>query len=79
MRPTLLQSIATRTRKRAPLSSRRARMRDEQPSADLAVRRARDAGGPVDCASYSCPCGFTFTATVSTTVACPHCGTAQAW
>jgi hypothetical protein len=46
---------------------------------DPAVKRVRDAGGPVDQASYACPCGYLFSAAVSTTVACPHCGTDQAW
>jgi hypothetical protein len=47
--------------------------------ADPAARRVRDAGGPLDRASYGCACGYRFTAEVSTTVACPHCGAAQAW
>jgi hypothetical protein len=46
---------------------------------DLAVRRVRDAGGPVDRASYSCECGFVFVAAVSTTVKCPHCEAGQTW
>ncbi len=46
---------------------------------DLAVQRVRDAGGPMDRASYTCQCGYLFSATVSTTVMCPHCGTDQAW
>jgi hypothetical protein len=46
---------------------------------DHAVARAREAGGPVDHASYSCECGYLFVAPVSTTVLCPHCGTGQAW
>jgi hypothetical protein len=46
---------------------------------DLALLRAQGAGGPLDCASYSCECGFVFAASVSTTVSCPHCGTPQAW
>jgi len=41
--------------------------------------RERDAGGPEDRASYRCTCGYVFEATVSTTVGCPHCGSAQAW
>jgi hypothetical protein len=49
------------------------------PPVDLAVQRVRDAGGPVDQASYTCQCGYLFSATVSTTVMCPHCGTDQAW
>jgi len=46
---------------------------------DPAVARVREAGGPVDHASYSCECGYLFSASVSTTVTCPHCGTGQAW
>lgn len=42
-------------------------------------RRAKRSGGPVDQASYSCACGMVFDAAVSTSVACPHCGTGQAW
>ena len=42
-------------------------------------RRARESGGPIDNAQYSCSCGMVFQAPVSTSVACPHCGTAQAW
>ncbi|HEX7610849.1 MAG TPA: hypothetical protein VF380_09265 [Solirubrobacteraceae bacterium] len=47
--------------------------------ADPAVQRVRDAGGPIDCAMYTCECGYAFSAPVSTTVHCPHCGTGQAW
>ena len=46
---------------------------------DIAVERVRAAGGPLDQASYACQCGYLFAAPVSTTVACPHCGTHQAW
>jgi hypothetical protein len=46
---------------------------------DPAVRRAREAGGPIDRASYVCECGLLFSAAVSTTVTCPHCGSRQAW
>ena len=42
-------------------------------------RRARESGGPIDNAHYSCECGLVFEAAVSTTVQCPHCGTPQAW
>lgn len=48
-------------------------------TADPALARAREAGGPLDRASYSCQCGYQFSADVSTTVACPHCGCEQAW
>jgi hypothetical protein len=42
-------------------------------------RRARESGGPIDHAQYSCACGMVFQAAVSTSVRCPHCGSAQAW
>jgi hypothetical protein len=42
-------------------------------------RAARAAGGPDDTAVYACACGCTFRAAVTTTVACPDCGTLQAW
>ena len=41
--------------------------------------QARRAGGPQDRALYTCTCGYCFTAAVSTSVGCPHCGTSQAW
>jgi hypothetical protein len=40
---------------------------------------ARRASGCDDKAFYACSCGYAFTASVSTTVGCPNCGTAQAW
>jgi hypothetical protein len=47
---------------------------------DLAdERRLRESGGPNDRATYTCTCGYVFEAAVSTSVACPHCGTGQAW
>jgi len=46
---------------------------------DPDVQRVQDAGGPEDHASYSCACGYLFSADVSTSVVCPHCGTDQAW
>lgn len=46
---------------------------------DPDVKRVRDAGGPVDEACYACACGYLFSAAVSTTVSCPHCGADQAW
>jgi hypothetical protein len=48
-------------------------------SCDPAAQRVREAGGPVDLASYTCSCGYLFSANVSTSVVCPHCGTGQAW
>lgn len=46
---------------------------------DPDVQRVQGAGGPIDHASYSCACGYLFSADVSTSVTCPHCGTDQAW
>jgi hypothetical protein len=46
---------------------------------DAAAERVREAGGPLDRAAYSCGCGYQFSAPVSTTVSCPHCGAGQAW
>jgi len=46
---------------------------------DLDVQRVRTAGGPLDRAYYTCSCGYLFTAEVSTSVSCPHCGATQAW
>ena len=40
---------------------------------------ARRAGGPEDKALYQCPCGTRFTASVSTSVDCPQCGSGQTW
>jgi rubrerythrin len=54
--------------------------RPAAPGDDLAAeRRLREAGGPDDRAQYTCTCGYVFEADVSTSVACPHCGAAQAW
>lgn len=42
-------------------------------------RRTRAAGGPQDRAHYRCGCGHAFAGKVTTHVACPRCGTDQAW
>jgi hypothetical protein len=42
-------------------------------------RRAAQPEAEFDRTTYSCGCGFVFQAAVSTSVACPHCGDAQAW
>lgn len=44
-----------------------------------AERRHRACVTPEDSALYTCGCGFAFQAAVSASVACPHCGTGQAW
>jgi hypothetical protein len=84
MRPSLLHPRGERRH------SRRQRRRRVTPSVEVArtpvaaacdpaVERVREAGGPIDRASYTCQCGYLFSAAVSTTVACPHCGAGQAW
>lgn len=68
-------------RRRAARGARRSKgTREPLPRLrDLDVERVREAGGPVDRASYSCACGYLFSANVSTSVSCPHCGAEQAW
>ncbi len=34
---------------------------------------------PQDRAFYTCECGFAWTADVTASVGCPHCGATQAW
>lgn len=51
----------------------------QAPSQPPPQARERAAGGPQDRAAYRCSCGYVFEAPVSTTVGCPHCGSAQAW
>jgi hypothetical protein len=50
---------------------------------DEAVSPARErnkrANVSEDAALYTCGCGYVFTAAVTTSVGCPHCGSAQAW
>jgi hypothetical protein len=49
------------------------------PSAAPSPTRRRELDPLQDQALYNCHCGFVFQAPVSTSVACPHCGGAQAW
>jgi hypothetical protein len=71
---------ATVTTRRRPPAARRRRPARTAPAPVLkALARARRSGGPIDQALYRCPCGHTFTASVSTTVGCPSCGETQAW
>jgi hypothetical protein len=66
------------------LPSRRTRRRHAAASppptaVSLARERNRRANLCQDAATYSCGCGYVFTAPVSTSVDCPHCGADQAW
>jgi hypothetical protein len=49
----------------------------DPPTSEL--ERAQRTPGPEDRALYACGCGYAFTAGVTTSVSCPHCGAAQAW
>ena len=68
-------------RRRTGRQHRSARPEPPAPRTVQSAERAdaRRGGGPQDRALYSCVCGFVFTAPVTTSVACPHCGTEQAW
>ena len=68
MRPRSTAHLSKKTEQRLA-QRRRAR----------AERRNRDALGSQDAAHYRCACGHEFTGDVSTHVACPRCGTEQAW
>jgi hypothetical protein len=62
--------------------TRRDRREHASPRRRQAARgeqRTREAGGPQDQALYACDCGYVFAGSVSTHVACPQCGTDQAW
>lgn len=82
MRTRLLHPLGGARRQRrgdaqAPVA--RASSRPTPHTCDPAVERVREAGGPLDEASYTCHCGYLFSAAVSATVVCPHCGSDQAW
>jgi hypothetical protein len=83
MRPSILHPLREpeRARRRPVRRARRGTNARESlhRDRDLAVERVRQAGGPIDRASYSCACGYLFSASVSTSVTCPHCGADQAW
>lgn len=50
-----------------------------QTDSSTETESARRGGGPQDKALYQCACGSVFTASVSTSVGCPTCGSGQAW
>jgi hypothetical protein len=82
MRTRLPHSRPVRRLRRASERPWREPVREEDPAMreeDPVVMRVREAGGPLDQASYACECGLVFVAPVSTTVVCPHCQTAQPW
>jgi len=66
-----------------PLTLTKRRPRRRRPGRKTAIAPARErnkrANLTQDAALYSCGCGYVFTAPVTTSVGCPHCGCAQAW
>jgi hypothetical protein len=50
-----------------------------QTTASPGRERNKRANVNQDAALYSCSCGYVFKAAVTTSVGCPHCGSAQAW
>jgi hypothetical protein len=63
-----------------PLSLPRRRAASRPDGRPVAQReRNKRANMSQDAALYSCSCGYVFKAPVTTSVGCPHCGTAQAW
>jgi len=83
MRPSLLNPRGDRRhpRRRRPRSAVTAvaPAGAAEPACDPDIQRVREAGGPVDRASYACACGYLFSASVSTSVICPNCGADQPW
>jgi hypothetical protein len=84
MRTRLLNSIGERHHGRLRRRRRRGPGLAVEPEqiprpCDPDLQRVREAGGPVDQASYTCGCGYFFRAAVSTSVICPHCGVDQGW
>jgi hypothetical protein len=82
MRPSLLHPRGephTRRRRHRRTTSLAEPIQEPVSACDPDAERVREAGGPIDRASYACACGYLFSAFVSTTVACPHCGADQAW
>jgi hypothetical protein len=67
----------------SPLSPLRRRPRRGSEPRSRAVSPGRErnkrANVSEDAALYVCHCGYVFKAEVTTSVGCPHCGSAQAW
>jgi hypothetical protein len=58
---------------------RRRPARPAAGKANPARERNQRANVSQDAAMYTCGCGYVFKAPVTTSVGCPHCGSAQAW
>jgi rubrerythrin len=67
------------TRPLSPLRRRTRRGAAARQEASPGRERNKRANVSEDAALYSCQCGYVFKAAVTTSVGCPHCGSAQAW
>ena len=73
--PSTKQRASRQARRRSlPLPIRPAAVTGQRPAP-----RDMRGDGPEDRALYRCGCGYQFTARVTASVGCPHCGTTQAW
>lgn len=72
-RPRIGRGLKRTARKAAPPAA------PARAVAEPLEARERLSGGPEDRALYHCHCGFVFEDAVTTSVGCPHCGSAQAW
>ena len=70
-----LTSPLTLPRRRPGSAGKRRARRELSPDRE----RYQRANVNEDAALYSCSCGYVFKAAVTTSVGCPHCGSAQAW
>ena len=72
--------LTARIPKRRPARTRARRTpTPPQHTPSSATRDARRGLASQDKALYACMCGYAFTAAVTTSVGCPHCGSEQAW
>jgi hypothetical protein len=76
--PAVNQDIAMQLTRTMSLPKRRGAHRRADAPAPQRERNKR-ANISEDAALYNCSCGYVFKAPVTTSVGCPHCGTAQAW
>lgn len=85
VRPLRPTDRSPRTERRPHVFGRPAEVAPEPEPAPVvdphlqAERRHRASVAPEDLAHYGCSCGYQFQAPVTTSVACPHCGSSQAW
>jgi hypothetical protein len=80
MRVRPMTPTRARSERRPHVIEARPVVAEAAPAADHpAERRHRASVSPEDSALYTCGCGFAFQAAVTTSVACPQCGSGQAW